>query len=55
MLKFQRFCMKMLQKMKDIFESDMDQCERLLLSKWKKRPLLQKALESVVRLISPIL
>ena len=43
------------QKMKDIFESDMDQCERLLLSKWKKRPLLQKALESVVRLISPIL
>ena len=43
------------QKMKDIFESDMEQCTRLLLSKWKKRPLLQKALESVVRLISPIL
>lgn len=43
------------QKMKDIFEADMDLCTRLLLSKWKKRPLLQKALESVVRLMSPIL
>ena len=43
------------QKMKDIFEADMEQCTRLLLSKWKKRPLIQKALESVVRLISPIL
>ena len=43
------------EKMKGIFENDMDQCTRLLLSKWKKRPLLQKALESVVRLISPIL
>ena len=43
------------QKMKDIFVADMEQCTRLLLSKWKKRPLLQKALESVVRLISPIL
>ena len=43
------------QKMKAIFEADMEQCTRLLLSKWKQRPLLQKALESVVRLISPIL
>ncbi|MBR5685477.1 MAG: cardiolipin synthase [Muribaculaceae bacterium] len=43
------------QKMKGIFEADMEQCTRLLLSKWKKRPLMQKALESVIRLISPIL
>jgi len=43
------------QKMKGIFEADMEQCTRLLLSKWKKRPLMQKALESIVRLISPIL
>ena len=42
-------------KMKAVFEADMEQCNRLLLSKWKKRPILQKALESVVRLISPIL
>lgn len=43
------------EKMKGIFEKDMELCTRLLLSKWKKRPLLQKALESVVRLFSPIL
>ena len=42
-------------KMKDIFEADMEQCTRLQLRKWKQRPLEQKALESVVRLISPIL
>ena len=43
------------QKMKGIFEDDMKQCSRLVLGKWKQRPLSQKALESVVRLISPIL
>ena len=42
-------------KMKAIFEEDMKQSTRLTLSKWKKRPMLQKALESIVRLISPIL
>lgn len=43
------------QKMKGIFEADMEQCTRLLLSKWKQRPLVQKVLESIIRLISPIL
>jgi cardiolipin synthase len=43
------------QKMKDIFVDDKEQCTRLLLSQWKKRPLMQKALESVIRLFSPIL
>ena len=42
-------------KMKAIFENDMAQCTRLSMGKWKQRPLVQKALESVVRLISPIL
>lgn len=42
-------------KMKDIFEADMQQCTRVSLGKWKQRPLMQKALESIVRLISPIL
>ena len=42
-------------KMKAIFEDDMLQSTRLSLGKWKQRPLLQKALESIVRLISPIL
>ena len=42
-------------KMKAVFEEDMQQCTRLSMGKWKQRPLMQKALESVVRLISPIL
>lgn len=42
-------------KMKAIFEDDMQQSTRLSLGKWKQRPLIQKALESIVRLISPIL
>ena len=37
------------------FEADMEQCTRLTLAQWKKRPIMQKALESMVRLISPIL
>ena len=42
-------------KMKEIFETDLEQCTRVRLSWWKKRPLMTKALESVIRLISPIL
>ncbi len=42
-------------KMRAVFEADMEQCTRLSMGKWKQRPLMQKALESVVRLISPIL
>ena len=41
--------------MKAIFVADLEQCTRVSMAKWKQRPLLQKALESVVRLISPIL
>lgn len=37
------------------FMADMEDCTRVSMGKWKKRPLAQKALESVVRLISPIL
>ena len=43
-------------KMRAIFEADMENCTRMSVSVWKKqRPLVQKALESIVRLISPIL
>ena len=42
-------------QMKGVFEDDMQQCTRLSMGKWKQRPLVQKALESIVRLISPIL
>ena len=46
---------KLNKQMKAVFEDDMQQCTRLSIGKWKQRPLMQKALESVVRLISPIL
>lgn len=42
-------------KMRDIFYSDLDKCEKLQKEKWKKRPLIHKVLESILRLVSPIL
>ena len=42
-------------KMIAVFEDDMLKCTRVSKGKWKQRPLMQKALESIVRLISPIL
>ena len=42
-------------QMRDIFFSDISQCTKLTFSAWKGRPLLQRGLESVVRLVSPIL
>jgi cardiolipin synthase len=42
-------------EMKAIFEQDLTHCTRVSMGKWKQRPLIQKALESVVRLIAPIL
>ena len=42
-------------KMKAVFEEDLGHSTRVSIGKWKQRPLLHKAVESVVRLISPIL
>lgn len=42
-------------KMRDIFYSDMKECEKLQKEKWKKRPLSHRFLESLLRLVSPIL
>ena len=42
-------------KMCATFEADLEHCTRVSMGKWKKRPLVQKAFESVVRLMSPIL
>ena len=42
-------------EMKAVFVADLDKCTQITLSVWIQRPLLQKALESVVRLFSPIL
>lgn len=42
-------------RMRDIFFSDIRQCTKLKYSEWKKRPIPQRALESIVRLFAPIL
>ena len=42
-------------RMKKIFLNDMKQCKRITLSRWKRRPIYTKVVESFVRLMSPIL
>lgn len=42
-------------QMRDIFFEDLGKCTKLNLSDWRKRPRLQRAFESIVRLLSPIL
>lgn len=42
-------------KMRDIFYSDMEKCERVRREMWLKRPLPHRFLESLLRLVSPIL
>lgn len=41
--------------MTDIFNKDLDDCTRVSTTFWRKRPILDKALESIIRLLSPIL
>ena len=43
------------EKMRDIFFEDLKHCHKLTLSEWRKRPALQRGLESIVRLFAPIL
>ena len=42
-------------KMRDIFYADMKECVKVQKEKWKKRPLSHRFLESLLRLVSPIL
>lgn len=42
-------------QMKEIFTQDQRDCVQLSLKKWEKRPLLQKCVESVMRLFAPLL
>lgn len=42
-------------RMRDIFFNDISLCTKLTFSAWRQRPLIQRGLESVVRLVSPIL
>lgn len=42
-------------RMRDIFFKDLNQCTKLTYSSWHSRPVLQRSIESIVRLVSPIL
>ena len=42
-------------QMRNTFNEDLKHCTSLNINTWKKRPILQKALESITRLLSPIL
>ena len=42
-------------RMKDIFFEDLAKCKKLTVSEWRKRPVYYKVLESLVKLMSPIL
>ncbi|MBR5085718.1 MAG: cardiolipin synthase [Muribaculaceae bacterium] len=42
-------------RMKEVMLTDMKECSRISLRAWRKRPLWQKAVESVVRLFGPLL
>ena len=42
-------------RLADIFAADLRACERITASAWRKRPVIDKGIESVVRLLSPIL
>ena len=41
--------------MKKVFLHDMHSCERLVPSRWLKRPVKQRIAESFMRLFSPLL
>ena len=42
-------------RMLDIYRDDLRRSSRVIASEWHRRPLVRRALESVVRLMSPIL
>lgn len=42
-------------QMREIFNADLERCTRINLVQWRKRSLLRKVLESLTRLLSPIL
>lgn len=42
-------------KMRDIFFEDMKKCTKVTYSKWHSRPRIQRSLESLIRLLAPIL
>lgn len=49
------YSMKLNKELRDQFMADEKESTRVRLSSWRVRPMYQKALESIVRLLSPIL
>ena len=43
------------ERMAEIFRSDIHSCRRIVPSEWRSRPLWRKAMQSLLRLLSPIL
>lgn len=43
------------ERMRELFFTDLRHCIKLTTGQWHRRPLLQRALESIVRLLAPIL
>lgn len=42
-------------ELKEVFLQDQRECQKISLKTWKKRPLRQRATESIVRLLAPLL
>ena len=42
-------------QLRTLFVNDLKNCSRINASEWKRRSFIEKALESIVRLLSPIL
>ncbi len=43
------------ERMADIFRTDIHDCRRIMPAEWRSRPLMRKAMQSLLRLLSPIL
>lgn len=43
------------ERMLAIYNKDLESCTRVIPAEWRKRPLMRRALESILRLLSPIL
>ena len=41
--------------LRELFENDMEDCDKLILSEWQKRPIGTKFMESLCRLLTPLL
>lgn len=43
------------ERMTEEFRRDLESCDRITPSQWRKRPIVNKTIESIIRLLSPIL